>query len=359
MKKVAQAYFAAALAGIANAQSCSTPSYPAPSLADGYVARLVASDLSSPRGIQFDSNGALLVVESGTGIAALDLDYADNGCITVGKRATVVADTGLNHGIAMSADGKTLYASTSESAFRWQYSAGKQSVSNQETLVTNMSNSDHTTRTLLLSKLAPEMLLVTRGSMSNIDALAEDKSTGHAQVKAFNLSTLNGPYDFVSEGTLLAWGVRNDVGVDEEPTTGRIYTVENSVDEMSRNGKDIHNTNPAEELNFIGFLNGTTSSNEGRNFGYPTCFTAWDTDSIPDFSGKVGEQFAIGKVSSSNSDSMCSEAHKQAPALPFHPHMAPLDILFTDDGSTAWVTFHGSWDSDVPVGTHTSSSISL
>jgi glucose/arabinose dehydrogenase len=204
-----------------------------------------------------------------------------------------------------------------------------------------MTNSDHTTRTLLLSKFAPEMLVVSRGSTSNIDPLAEQKDTGHAQVKAFNMSNMNGPFDFVSEGTLLAWGVRNDVGIDEDPITGRVYTVENSVDQMTRNGQDIHNTNPAEELNFIGYLNGTPSSNEGRNFGYPECYTAWDIDTIPDFNGKVGQQFAIGKLSSTNNDSMCSEAHKQAPRLPFHPHMAPLDILFNDDGTTAWVTFHG------------------
>ena len=30
--------------------------------------------------------------------------------------------------------------------------------------------------------------------------------------------------------------------------------------------------------------------------------------------------------------------------------MAPLDIKFTSDGSLAYVTFHGSWDRDEPVG---------
>ena len=48
-----------------------------------------------------------------------------------------------------------------------------------------------------------------------------------------------------------------------------------------------------------------------------------------------------------------------APNLTFEPHTAPLDIKFSygptssmgiyDDGS-AWVTLHGSWDSDPPVG---------
>lgn len=121
---------------------------------------------------------------------------------------------------------------------------------------------------------------------------------------------------------------------------------------MKRDGIDIHNTNPAEELNFLGYLDGTPSANQGRNFGYPECYTAWDTSVIKDFSGQTGEQFAIGNFSmnDTNGDAMCNEAHRQAARLPFHPHMAPLDILFNDDGTVGWVTFHGSWDSDIPVG---------
>ena len=56
-----------------SAASCSptlTASYPAPSLADGYVARLLANDLTDPRGIKFDIHGALLVVEPSIGITA-------------------------------------------------------------------------------------------------------------------------------------------------------------------------------------------------------------------------------------------------------------------------------------------------
>lgn len=30
--------------------------------------------------------------------------------------------------------------------------------------------------------------------------------------------------------------------------------------------------------------------------------------------------------------------------------MAPLDILFNEAGTAAWITFHGSWNRDIPVG---------
>ena len=112
-----------------------------------------------------------------------------------------------------------------------------------------------------------------------------------------------------------------------------------------RDGVDIHDTNPAEELNFLGYVDGTKSSNMGANFGYPDCYTAWDVGIIPQWKGQVGEQFAIFN---STLDKTCSQ--RAAPRLPFHPHTAPLDILFNDEGTAAWVTFHGSWDTDVPVG---------
>ena len=76
--------------------SCSptlTASYAAPSVADGYIARLVANNLTKPRGIKFDSQGTLLVVEQGSGITALSLIDSGKECISVGTRKTVINDT--------------------------------------------------------------------------------------------------------------------------------------------------------------------------------------------------------------------------------------------------------------------------
>lgn len=142
-----------------------------------------------------------------------------------------------------------------------------ETTSESTTLVNNMTTSDHTTRTLLLSKKAPGMLIVTRGSTSNLDPEAQDISTGHSQVKAFDLTNMTGPYDFNGDGLLLGWGLRNEVGIAEEPSSGGLYSVENSVDEMTRMGVDIHATNPAEELNYLGTMMDNTSPNQGSNFG--------------------------------------------------------------------------------------------
>lgn len=253
----------------------------------------------------------------------------------------------MNHGIEISSDGTTLYASSSENVFAWSYDQAERTVSNNVTLVENMAGSDHTTRTLLLPEKAPGLLVVTRGSTSNIDFEAASLSSGHSQIKAFNISNATSTiYDFNADGVRVGWGLRNDVGIAEHPNSGGLYSVENSADQITRMGVDVHQNNPGEELNFLGYLNGTERPSQGGNFGYPWCFSAWGVDELPDNGNlSVGSQFAIDASSDSNNenrtDAYC--AQQIAPRLVFQAHMAPLDIKFNNSGTEAWVTFHGSW----------------
>jgi glucose/arabinose dehydrogenase len=213
-----------------------------------------------------------------------------------------------------------------------------------------MDNGDHITRTLLMSQKQPGILMVSRGSSENIDEDAGLLSSGHAQIRAFNVSNLTDTspsYDFSTSGRLLGWGLRNSVGIAEEPLTGGIFSVENSADQVTRNGVDIHEDDPGEEMNFHGYLNGSTD-HQGGNHGYPDCFALWDTN-IPDAGSlKVGDQFTMTPNSTFN-DTTCATS-RIPPILTFQAHMAPLDIIFTPDGSQAFISFHGSWDRSVPVG---------
>jgi hypothetical protein len=81
----------------------------------------------------------------------------------------------LNHGIALSQDGRTLYGSTHSNVFSWSYNAQEGRVTGGPTnLVEGMGDDEgHTTRTLLLSAKVPSMLLVSRGSVGNIGKLYE------------------------------------------------------------------------------------------------------------------------------------------------------------------------------------------
>lgn len=342
------------LATLASAQSsCASPSGSIkPTIASGYSLQVVASGLAKPRGIAFDDQGHLLVVQQGDGIITSHTVNEQNGCVTLGDSMTVV-DQGLalNHGIQV--NGSTLYASNTNSAYSWAYNSTAQTVSNQEEWLTGMNNSDHATRTLLVSQFAPGMMVVSRGSGSNLDYAAASESDGPAQVRAFNVANRTGIYNW-TDGLILGWGNRNEVGIGEHPETGGIYGVENSADQIMRDGVDVSTNNPGEELNFFGYLNGTPYDNQGGFFGYPWCLAVWNASELPNNSGfVVGDQFAFDASASldnqNRTDSFCANETVD-PRLTFQAHMAPLDIKFNNSGSEAWITFHGSWDRTDPVG---------
>lgn len=200
------------------------------------------------------------------------------------------------------------------------------------------------TRTLLLSQKVPGILLVSRGSGPNVDPRALDRSTAISTIKAFDVKNATSEgYSYINNGLLLGWGLRNSVGVGEEPVSGGIYSVENSVDNFQRGTELINENNPGEELNFHGYLNNTEYEQQGGNYGYPTCFAAWNVIEIPDNQGiSVGSQFAIGSQNDTVNDENCRDGHVP-PRLTFQAHMAPLDVKFNTNGTGAWVTFHGSW----------------
>ncbi|CAK7231190.1 hypothetical protein SBRCBS47491_007847 [Sporothrix bragantina] len=266
-----------------------------------------------------------------------------------------MASTKVNHGIALSSETGKLYASSSNDVFAWAYNGIEGAVrGSPQTIVTGMVNNDHVTRTLLFSKdpdAGKTTLLVARGSNENLDLNTTDISVGRSQIRAFDVgsnATSQFPYDYATNGTVIGWGLRNSVGLAEEPTTNALYSVENSSDDLEREGVDIHNDNPGEELNFHGRISDRTSSTRiGANFGYPTCFALWNSTNFPSLGSLiVGDQFVID---SSKNNSECSVNHIQ-PRLTFHAHMAPLDMIFTPNGSTAYISFHGSWDRAIPVG---------
>ncbi|KAF9763084.1 hypothetical protein IL306_003251 [Fusarium sp. DS 682] len=348
----------------ASAQECNfktlkTP-YPAPVTADNWNYSIIANELRRPRGILFDSEGALIIIDSGNGIIHFELEDEGGTCLQVRKKTTLLEKDNLNHGIALSKDGRTLYASTSDEVFAWPYDPSKITLRNSsvQTLVSNMTNGGHTSRTLLISQKYPDMLLVSRGSDGNYDAGAEDRDSGRSQLRAFNISSFSSdfdrkPYDYL-DGVLLGWGLRNSVGVAEHPETGGIFSVENSADNLHRNGEDIHEDNPGEEMNFHGYLNGS-DEDQGGNYGYPLCYTLWSTDDFPDLGDlKIGDQFPADRRTDDDDATVLTDEECKydyvAPVLAFQAHTAPLDMKFDENGTRAYISFHGSWNRNPPVG---------
>lgn len=112
------------------------------------------------------------------------------------------------------------------------------------------------------------------------------------------------------------------------------------MDQVTLNGRDIHNNNPAERLSYHGVLNATQNRYKGLNFGYPSCVPAWDTN-IGINGLLVGGLFKPDGVPNVNADE-CTN-NRMTGSLHFHAHTAPLDIEFNKNSSSAYIAFHGSW----------------
>ena len=294
-----------------------------PTIASGYAWAVATTGLSSPRGLEFDSAGNLLVIEKGNGLSSFKIDDQSQGrdaCgITLKNKKTLIDDTGLNHGLALSTDQGAVFVSTSSEARAYTYNTQTNEVgANPATIVKNMDNPDHTSRTLLYPRNATgAQLVVSRGSSENLDMAAANVSIGRSQVKAFNITGAPGDgYDFAKDGTLLGWGLRNSVGVAEHPYTGGIWAVENSVDNIMRAGQDVHQNNPGEELNFLGYLNGTRYRSQGMGFGYPDCFAAWKPDELPN-----NQDLIVGSTFTSDPNGEIDRCGKLvAPELTWEAH---------------------------------------
>jgi len=271
-----------------------------------------------------------------------------------------------------------LLVSTSEAVHAWLYDSerGRITKDSMRVLIRNMTSAGHVTRSLLLTRNQPppsnpgddgeEMpprtyLLVSRGSSANVDTLAGDATSGISQIRAFDVAELyqaTTPVDYASGGRLVGWGLRNSVGMGEHPATGSIWSVENSADDMARAGQDVHQDNPGEELNYHGTVESIFSEkadealeSKNRNYGYPFCYALWNTTDFPELGElKVGDQF-MSNPDSKTGDQKCADEFI-SPRLTFQAHMAPLDIKFDpkNNGSRVFISFHGSWNRDVPVG---------
>ncbi|KAI0467751.1 soluble quino protein glucose dehydrogenase [Xylaria cf. heliscus] len=313
--------------------------------APGWSYIKVAGQLHSPRDLILDSRGRLLIVEEGVGLSQHLVDT--NGCIT--NTRLLIANADLNHGVCLSADGYTLYASSPKSVFSWDYDPTTGDVSqNPVVVISGMAASDHITRTLIIPPHRQDLLVVSHGSNSNIDQDTSNPKVARAIVKVFDVSSVPlGGYDYVSQGWNAGFGLRNEVGLAFDGNN-MLWGVENSADNLVRITDDIitdvHTDNPSEELNFLGDV---TTANDNW-YGYPACFTVWSPDELPGHRFQVGQQFVQAPTTDFNDDT-CSRI-SVPPVLSFQAHSAPLGCKFDAKFSNLFVTLHGSWNREPPTG---------
>jgi hypothetical protein len=116
--------------------------YP-PAIAAGLSSSVIFNNLTEPRGLRFDAQQNLLVVERLKGISALTFRN-DSACAGWEKRV-VISKADLEHGIEVGPGkgrNQYLYASSSESVFRWEYDPTNAKIIGDPIVIAyNMTNS--------------------------------------------------------------------------------------------------------------------------------------------------------------------------------------------------------------------------
>jgi glucose/arabinose dehydrogenase len=305
-----------------------------------YCVSVWAPDLGHPRQMAFAPNGDLFV---NNGAVMVLHDDDGSGTNADGERSKFATAPDLNHGIAFSPDFAYLYASSATTVYRWQYTTGaRKATGPAEVVVSNIPGGGHVTRTLVFDSKG--RLYVSVGSASNVDP--PELADTRALIRRFTIpeSVPAGGLAYPS-GETFASGMRNEVGLYMD-ARDRIWSVENGRDMLTSNG-DIHNENPAEEVNLIDGTGATF-------FGYPKCFSEFNR------TGGMGPgtQWADIELPPADrtTDAWCRDpAQVRAPRGAMPAHWAPLGILEYQGSAFPWghdliVTAHGSWNSDKPVG---------
>lgn len=85
------------LAATVAAQTCLAPAAKfTPRMADGYTAKLIVSGLRSPRGLIFDTQGHLLVVEQGKGLTQVTVSQQSDGSVCAVSTKSLIASSAVS-----------------------------------------------------------------------------------------------------------------------------------------------------------------------------------------------------------------------------------------------------------------------
>jgi glucose/arabinose dehydrogenase len=210
----------------ASCSGVSASAFPQYTVASGWSVMKLKGGLKQVRTVVFDTAGNMLVAEATKGISVHT--FGADGCIN--STAMLVSNIRLNHGLDLTPDGKTMYASGENQVFSWTYDPATRTATNQKTVITGMATGIHSTRTVKVVPKSPNLLLAQVGSNSNLDMQSAQASTGRAIIKVFDISKAPASgYNYNTQGEVFAYGLRNEIGFVPDPA-GNFWGVENSGD---------------------------------------------------------------------------------------------------------------------------------
>ncbi len=270
---------------------------------EGFSLSIWASNLGTVRWLKTTSSGDFIATLPRAGKVILLERDGDGDGRSDGQRL-LFEDLNRPHGIELR-DG-WLYIGETDAVGRIRFDAEKRSTSGDyERIITGLpGGGNHWSRTL---GFGPDgMLYVSVGSSCNV---CEEQDARRAAIVRYRPDG--------SGEQIYATGLRNAVGFDWQPGTGKLYATDNGRDLL---GDDF----PPCELNEVV---------EGGFYGWPIA----NGNNVIDPEFGAGQEVRIAK--------------SIAPAHPFNAHNAPLGIHFVRNArapaslhGAALVALHGSWN---------------
>lgn len=305
-----------------------TPVVPA-----GFTVTEYAAGLESPRWAYVTPNGDVLVAESNTVpkstkekvAAKLDLDPSKSLRETSANRITLLRDTnhdgrpdlrttflaGLNQPFGMLVLGNYFYVANTDGVLRYAYTPGQTQITGPGQKIMTLpagGYNNHWTRNLLASPDG-QKIYVSVGSSSNVGENGMEYEQRRANILEINPDG--------SGEKIYAAGLRNPVGMDWAPGTGKLWTAVNERDEL---GDDL----------VPDYL---TSVQPGAFYGWPYAYFGQHEDPR-----RKGERPDLVQKT-------------LAPEVALGPHTASLGLAFykekafpTKYQGGAFVGQHGSWN---------------
>lgn len=277
-------------------------------LPEGFRIGIFAADVPHARMMRVTDTGDIVVTSMREGNVILLHKDADGDGQSDG-RTTLFSGLNIPHGLAL-ADGY-IYVAETDRISRAPFNAAERKAGQLEVIFRGLPpGGNHRTRTI---GFGPDgKLYVTTGSSCNVCIEDHPYRATMLQMEADG-----------SGAKVFATGLRNTVGFDWHPMTGKLYGTDNGRDLL---GDETPNC----ELNLI---------EAEADYGWPYAYD--DKIADPDF-GEGNEE----RIASS-----------RAPVHGFGAHRAPLGMRFlsgttTPRGyeNTALVALHGSWNSSKLVG---------
>lgn len=199
-----------------------------PQAPDGFIVTKFADNLLHPRQTYVAPNGAIFVVESNTRNSANRISLLqDKNGDGIAERITFLEN--LNQPFGMLVLNNFFYVANTDGVYRYPYKNGDLKLEGDGQKILTLpagGYNNHWTRNLL-ANIAGTKIYVSVGSASNVGEYGMEKELRRAAILEINPDG--------SGEKLYASGLRNPVGMDWNPVTGKLWTAVNERDELGNN----------------------------------------------------------------------------------------------------------------------------